>query len=220
MFITLVKREIRLIVRRKSELLNPIFFFIIVTSLFPFGISPEPSLLQQVAPGIIWVCALLALLLSLDALYREDYDDGSLEQMLLSGVAPAKIVVAKASANWLFTALPLIALIPLIGTLLNLDADAYLAMFLSLLIGTPSMCFIAAIGMCLTVGLKRGGILLTLLVLPLYIPILIFGAMAVNAAAMGQAYNGQLLFLLGMLMLTVSLAPWAAGAALRVSLTD
>ncbi len=220
MFSILLKREVRLIYRKKSELLNPLFFFLVVTSLFPFGVSPDAKLLAQMAPGIIWVCALLALLLSLDALYREDFDDGSLEQMMMSGASPIAIVSAKAVANWLFTALPLIFMTPLIGTLLQLDNDAFVAMAVSLLLGTPSLCFIAAIGMSLTVGLRRGGILLALLVLPLYIPILIFGAMAVNAATMGHSYTGQLLILSAALLLTLSLAPWAAGAALRISISE
>ncbi|WP_205859252.1 heme exporter protein CcmB [Pleionea sediminis] len=216
----LVGREIKLVFRRKSEILNPLFFFLIVTSLFPFGISPEPSVLGLLAPGVIWVCALLALLLSVDALYREDFDDGSLVQMVMSGVSPASIVFAKAITNWLVTGLPLILLSPLLGVMLNLDNDAFGAMVVSLLLGTPSMCLIAAIGMSLTIGLRRGGILLSLLVLPLYIPILIFGAMAVNAATVGQEFVGQLALLGAGLAFTASLAPWAAGAALRVSLSE
>lgn len=216
----LLSREIKLINRKKSEVLNPLFFFLIVTSLFPFGVSPEPALLAQMAPGVIWVCALLSLLLSLDALYREDFDDGSLVQMMMSGVSPALIVLSKAMTNWLFTALPLILMSPLLGVMLNLDSHAFMAMILSLLLGTPSMCLIAAIGMSLTIGLRRGGILLALLVLPLYIPILIFGAMAVNAASMGHEYTGQLAYLGAGLALSVSLAPWAAGAALRIAVSD
>ncbi len=220
MFGTMLLRETKLLIRKKSELLNPLFFFLLVTSLFPFGVSPEPQLLAQIAPGVIWVCALLSVLLSLDVLYREDFDDGSLVQMIMSGASPVMIVLAKASANWLFTALPLIVISPLIGVLLHLDSNAYLAMGLSLLLGTPSMCLIAAIGMSLTIGLRRGGVLLALLVLPLYIPILIFGAMAVNAASMGLSYSGQLSMLAAGLILSVSLAPWAAGAALRISISE
>ena len=216
----LLVREAKLINRKKSELMNPLFFFLLVTSLFPFGVSPEPELLAQIAPGVIWVCALLAVMLSLDVLYREDFDDGSLVQMIVSGASPVSIVMAKAITNWLFTALPLIVMSPLIGILLNLDNDAIPAMMLSLLLGTPTMCFIAAIGMSLTVGLRRGGVLLSLIVLPLYIPILIFGARAVNAAAMGHDYTGQLLYLASGLVLTVSLAPWAAGAALKISISE
>ncbi|WMS88156.1 heme exporter protein CcmB [Pleionea litopenaei] len=216
----LLSREIRLLARRKSELLNPLFFFLIVAVLFPFGVSPEPAILAELAPGVIWVCALLSILLSLDALYREDFDDGSMVQMLLSGASATAIVSVKALTNWLFTALPLIMMSPLIGMMLNLDSSAYVAMIVSLLLGTPAMCLIAAIGMSLTVGLRRGGILLALLVLPLYIPVLIFGAMAVNAAAMGHDFTGQLLFLGAFSVLTLSLAPWAAGAALRISLGE
>ncbi|NVJ50802.1 MAG: heme exporter protein CcmB [Gammaproteobacteria bacterium] len=220
MFRVLLLREIRLMARRKSELVNPLMFFLIVAMLFPFGVSPEPTILAQLAPGVIWVCALLALMLSLDGFYRDDFDDGSLRQMVMSGVAPALIVLTKAVANWLFTALPLIIVSPLIGVMLNLHPSGIAAVALTLLLGTPAMCLIAAIGMSLTVGLRRGGILLALLVLPLYIPILIFGAMGVNAAAMGQSYSGQLLFLAAMSVFTVSLAPWAAGAALKVSLGE
>lgn len=220
MFVTLLQRELRLLNRKKSELLNPLFFFLVVTSLFPFGVSPEPELLAQIAPGVIWVCALLSILLSLDVLYREDFEDGSLEQMVLTGASPTAIVAAKAAANWLLTALPLILMSPLIAVLLNLDSDAYGAMIWSLVLGTPSMCFIAAIGMCLTIGLRRGGILLALLVLPLYVPILIFGAMTVNAASQGHDYIGHLALLGAALALTLSLAPWAAGAALKVSISE
>ncbi|NVJ62328.1 MAG: heme exporter protein CcmB [Gammaproteobacteria bacterium] len=220
MILTLLKREIRLINRKRSELLNPIVFFILVTVLFPFGVSPEPALLQQIAPGVIWVCALLSVLLSLDSLYRDDFDDGSLVQLLMAGVAPGLIVLAKSMCNWLFTAIPLIIVSPLIGIMLNLSDSAFWAMVVSLLLGTPSVCLIAAIGMSLTVGLRKGGILLALLVLPLYVPILIFGAMAVNAATMGQSYSGQLLFLAAILVFTVSMAPWAAGAALKISVSE
>jgi heme exporter protein B len=215
-----LKRELRLLIRRKSELLNPLFFFLIVTSLFPLGISPEPDLLAQVAPGIIWVCALLSILLSLDVLYREDFDDGSLEQMLLTGASPIAVVFAKAGANWLVTALLLIVISPLIAIMLNLDEGAFWAMTASLLLGTPAMCLIAAIGMCLTIGLRRGGILLALLVLPLYIPILIFGAMSVNAASQGLPYLGHLALLGAALVFTLTIAPWAAAAALKVSISE
>jgi heme exporter protein B len=220
MFLTCLKRELRLLIRKKSELLNPLFFFLVVTSLFPLGISPEPDLLAQVAPGVIWVCALLAILLSLDVLYREDFDDGSLEQMLLTGASPTAIVLGKAAANWLLTALLLILISPLIAIMLNLDEGAFTAMIISLLLGTPAMCLIAAIGMCLTVGLRRGGILLALLVLPLYIPILIFGAMSVNAASLGLPYLGHLALLGAALVFTLTIAPWAAGAALKVSISE
>ncbi len=220
MFILLLKRELTLSFRKKADFLNPVFFFLVVCTLFPLGISPESSFLRQIAPGVIWVTSLLAILLSLDSLYREDFEDGSLLQLMLSGASATSIVFAKATANWLVTGLPLILLSPLMAMMLNLEPDAYWILMISLVLGTPTMCFIAAIGMAITVGLKKGGLLLTLLVLPLYIPILLYATMAIQAYSMGMSANGQLALLAAALLLTLALAPWAAGAALKVSMSD
>ncbi|MCO7223618.1 heme exporter protein CcmB [Pleionea sp. CnH1-48] len=216
----LIKREIRLLLRRKAELLNPLFFFLVVTTMFPLGISPEAKVLSTLAPGVLWVCVLLSLLLSLDVLYREDFDDGSLVQLLMSGASAANIVLAKSIANWLFCALPLIVMSPLLSVMLHLPSDALGALIASLLAGTPVLCLLGAIGMSLTVGLRRGGILLVLLVLPLYIPVLILGTMLVSAASMGHSYLPLLLLLIAASVMSVSLAPWAAGAALKVSVSE
>lgn len=213
----LLRRELRIAWRRPADLLNPIVFFIIVVSLFPFAVSPEPDDLAKIAPGVIWVAALFANMLTLDIFYRSDFEDGSLEQLLLANVSPAAIAINKALAQWLLSAVPLLVCAPLMAMMLHLPEQAYPALLLSLLLGTPIFCVIGGIGMSLTVALRRGAVLLALLVMPLLIPVLIFGASAVSAAAMGLPYNGQLAFLAALFCLSVSLAPFAAGAALKVS---
>ena len=217
-FVTLLARDLTLANRHRAELANPLIFFVIVVSLFPLGISPEPDVLQRLAPGIIWVAALLATLLSLDSLFRSDFDDGALEQMALSPHPLSVLVLAKVLAHWLVTGLPLILAAPLLGVLLHLPGAAMTTLLASLALGTPVMSLLGAIGLALTVGLRRGGMLLSLLVLPLYVPILIFGASAVSAAATGLPATGQLAFLGALLALSLSLTPLAAAAALRISL--
>ncbi len=213
----LLQRELAIAWRRPADLLNPIVFFIIVVSLFPFAVSPEPEDLAKIAPGVIWVAALFANMLTLDVFYRSDFEDGSLEQLLLAQVAPAHIALSKALAQWLLSALPLLLCTPLMAMMLHLPEDAYVALMISLLLGTPVFCLIGGIGMSLTVALRRGAVLLALLVLPLLIPVLIFGASAVSAAAMGLPYNGQMALLGAISVLSLTLAPFAAGAALKVS---
>lgn len=217
-FTTLLVRDLTLANRHRAELANPIIFFVIVISLFPLGISPEPEVLQRLAPGIIWVAALLATLLSLDGLFRSDFDDGALEQMALSPHPLSLLVLAKVLAHWLLTGLPLILVAPLLGVLLHLPNTAMTTLLASLALGTPVMSLLGAIGMALTVGLRRGGMLLSLLVLPLYVPVLIFGASAVSAAANGLPVTGQLAFIGALLAMSLSLTPLAAAAALRISL--
>lgn len=216
-FFGLLQRELRLTIRRRNDWLNPPLFFILVVSLFPLGIGPSPQTLALIAPGVIWVAALLATLLSLERLFRDDFDDGSLEQLLLSPHPLPLLVLAKLLAHWLVTGLPLVLISPLLGVLLHLPLTGIQALPVSLLVGTPALTLIGAIGVALTVSLRRGGILLTLLVLPLYVPVLIFGTAAVAASAQGLPNTGQLALLAALLVLTLPLAPLAIAAGLRVS---
>ncbi|CAH8202610.1 heme exporter protein CcmB [Vibrio aestuarianus] len=212
-----VRRELLIAFRRQADIFNPLWFFIIVITLFPLSIGPEPSLLARIAAGIVWVAALLSALLSLERLFRDDFQDGSLEQMMLLPVPLPIVVIAKVVAHWLLTGLPLILISPLLAVLLSLDFNTWLAVVMTLVIGTPTLSFIGAIGVALTVGLQKGGVLLSLLVLPLYIPILIFATSAIDAASLGMTYNGQLAILGAMLMGAITLTPFAISAALRVS---
>ncbi len=218
-FYLLLKRDLTLAYRHRAELANPLLFFVIVVSLFPLGISPESKDLQDIAPGIIWVAALLAAMLSLDSLFRSDFEDGSLEQIALSANSLPLMVLAKVLAHWLLTGLPLILLAPLLGVLLFLPETAMFTLIATLALGTPVLSLIGAIGVALTVGLRRGGVLLSLLVLPLYIPVLIFAADAVSEAAKGFEVAGQLYFLGALLSLSLTLAPFATASALRISLS-
>ncbi|MCG6658411.1 heme exporter protein CcmB [Halomonas campisalis] len=217
-FCATLKRDLVLMLRRRSEVMNPLVFFAIVITLFPIGISPDPQLLAAIAPGLLWVAALLAALLSLDSLFRADYDDGSLEQLLLTPQPLALLTLAKVAVHWLLTGLPLALMAPLLGIMLALPAGSYLVLALSLALGTASLSLIGAIGAALTVGLSRGGVLLSLLVLPLYIPVLIFGAGAVQAAILGDGIMAHLAILGALLSLALCLAPWAIAASLRISI--
>lgn len=217
-FRTILMRDLTIALRRRGELGNPLVFFVIVVTLFPLGLGPEVNLLARAAPGILWVAALLAALLSLEAMFHPDYQDGSLEQFLLTPHPVAVLVIAKVLAHWLTTGLPLLLLAPLLGVLLHLPETAMGILVLALALGTPILSLIGAIGVALTVGLRRGGVLLSLLVLPLYIPVLIFGAGAVDSAAGGLPVAAHLYLLGGLLALAVSLSPWAIAAALRISL--
>jgi heme exporter protein B len=217
-FGALLRRDLTLAFRHRSQLANPLLFFTIVVTLFPLAVSPAPGLLSTIGPGVIWVAALLAAMLSLDSIFRSDYDDGTLEQLLLSPHPLSLLVLAKVLVHWLVTGLPLLLLAPLLGVLLHLNPAALVAMLSTLALGTPVLSLVGAIGVALTVGLRRGGVLLSLLVLPLYIPVLIFAASAVANAAAGLAIVGQLAFLGALLALAVALAPLAAAAALRISL--
>jgi heme exporter protein B len=214
---TIVYRDLLLAARRRSDVATALLFFIIVASLFPLGIGAEPNLLRAVAPGVIWVAALLSALLSLPRLFAADHADGTLEQMIL-GAAPLGIVVAaKAFAHWLVSGLPLVAIAPLIALQYDLAASLYGVLALSLLLGTPVLSLIGAIGAALTLGLRGAGVLLALLVLPLYVPVLIIGAGSVEMAAAGLAPAGQLLLLAAMLVLAAAFAPWGIATALRIS---
>ena len=217
--LALFRRDLTLAFRHRAEMANPLLFFVIVVTLFPMGITPETRILETIAPGVIWVAALLAAMLSLDTLFRSDFEDGALEQILLSPHPAAVLVLAKVLAHWLVTGLPLILAAPLLGVLLALPGDAMWVLVATLALGTPVLSLVGAIGTALTVGLRRGGVLLSLLVLPLYIPVLIFGSNAVGTAADGLPVIGQLYFLGALLVLALTLAPLAIGAALRISLS-
>jgi len=216
-FMLILKRDLTIALRHRDDVFNPILFFIIVVTLFPLSIGPESNMLARIAPGIIWVAAVLSTLLSLDRLFKSDHADGSLEQLLLSPYPIFVIVQAKILAHWMLTGLPLIFIAPLLAVLLNLDTNAYGALMITLFIGTPVLSFIGAIGVALTVGIKKGGVLLSLLVLPLYIPLLIFATSAIDTATMNLPYSGQLAIIAALFFGAFSLSPFAVGAALRVS---
>jgi heme exporter protein B len=218
-FNALIKRDLLLAFRHRGELANPLLFFFMIVTLFPLGVSPEVTLLRKIAPGVIWIAALLAALFSLESLFRSDFEDGALEQMLLSPQPLSVLVLAKVLAHWLVSGLPMLLLAPLLGLLLSMPEPAIAALELTLAIGTPLLSLIGAIGVALTVGLRRGGVLLTLLIMPLYIPVLIFATNAVTAAAAGMPIDGQIYFLASLLVLALTLAPLAIAAALRISVS-
>lgn len=218
-FLSVVRRDLLLAFRRRSEIVNPLLFFILVITLFPLGIGARPNLLQAIAPGVIWVSALLAAMLSLDGLFRSDFDDGSLEQLLLSPHPASILVLAKVLAHWLVTGAPLLLIAPLLAIFLGMPEQALGTLLLTLLLGTPILSLIGAIGVALTVGLRRGGMILSLLVLPLYVPVLIFAGNAVAMAASGLPADAQISILIAMLSLSLVLAPWPAAAALKMSIS-
>ncbi len=217
-FISLLRRDLMLAYRHRAQMMNPLLFFVIVVSLFPLGLDPEPELLHTIAPGVIWVAALLAAMLSLDNMFRSDFEDGSLEQLLLTPHPLPLLVMAKILAHWLVSGLPLLLLAPLLGMLLNLGSESLFPLLATLALGTPVLSLIGSIGVALTVGLRGGGVLLSLLILPLFIPVLIFAAAAVGNAGAGLDITGQLAFLGSLLALAFALAPLATAAALRISL--
>lgn len=212
----LLLRDLRLAWRRRTDLWWPVAFFLLVASLFPLALGAQSQRLQELAPGVVWVAALLAALLSLEALFRDDFADGSLDELLLSTSSLPGLVAAKVLAHWLASALPLILLAPLLALLFHLPPAAVSVLVLSLLLGTPVLSLLGAVCVALTVGLRRGGFLLTLLVLPLYVPVLIFASGSVATAASGAAPFAQLYFLAALLALTASLSPFAVAAALRI----
>jgi heme exporter protein B len=218
-FTLLLKRDLTLAMRHRAEMINPLLFFVLVTSLFPLGIGADPRLLQAVGPGVIWVAALLAALLSLEGIFRSDFEDGTLEQFLLSSHPVSILVLAKVLAHWLITGLPLLVISPLLGVLLGLPGDAIMILLVTLTLGTPVLSLIGAVGVALTVGLRKGGMILSLLVLPLYVPLLIFAASAVDTAAAGLPVTAHLSLISALLVLSLSLSPLATAAALRISLS-
>lgn len=216
-FFAIIRRDLLLAFRRRAEAANPLFFFILVVTLFPLAVGAQPNLLQAMAPGVIWVSALLAALLSLDGLFRSDFDDGSLEQLLLSPHPLSVLVLGKIVSHWLVTGLPLLLIAPLLALFLGLPESAMPTLWLTLLLATPMLSLIGAIGVALTVGLRRGGMLLSLLVLPLYIPVLIFASSAVDRAASGLPVTAQINILLAMLLTALVLTPLPTAAALKMS---
>ena len=218
LFLAVYLRDLRLAMRRRVETLMPVAFFVVTASLFPLGVGPEPQILRQLAPGLAWVCALLAAMLSVSQLYASDFADGSLEQMLLTGHSAVVIAAAKSAAHWTLSGLPLIAAAPLLGLLFDMHRDALGALLVSLLLGTPVLSLLGAVGAALTLGLRSAGVLLLLLVLPLTIPALIFGTGAVAAVDAGLSPGGHFSILGALLILTALTAPVATAAALRISL--
>ncbi len=212
-----LKRDLSLAYRRRSDIFNPLIFFLIIIALFPLGVSPEREILTTLSPGVVWVAVLLSCLLSMDSLFRSDFDDGTLEHLLLAPQPLYILVMAKVISHWLITGLPITFFAPLLALMLYLPVIAVLPLIYSLLLGSIVLSFIGAIGAALTVGLRRGGILITLIVLPLYTPVLIFGAGAVTAAANGHDFAGHLAILGALLALSVTLAPFAIAGALRIS---
>ena len=217
LFVTIFLRDLRLAARRRVESLLPLVFFIVAVSLFPLGVGPEPQTLRQIAPGIVWVCALLASMLSVNTLYAGDHADGSLEQMLLAPQPALAVAAAKAAAHWVISGLPLIVAAPLIGLLFDISGPALLALLTSLLLGTPILSLLGGLGAALTLGLRSGGMLLILIVLPLATPALIFGAGAVGAVDSGLSPSGHYSLLAALLIATALGAPLATAAALRIS---
>jgi len=217
-FTALLTRDLRLAFRQGGDVANVVAFFALAVILFPFGVGPDPDLLARISAGVLWVTALLAALLSLERLFEADYHDGSLEALSLMPVPLEIQVLAKCTAHWLTTGLPLTIVAPVLALVLHFDVAGYPALIAALLLGTPVLSLIGAIGAALTLGARRAGVLLSLLVLPLYIPVLIFGVAASEAAALGLQSRPHLLLLAALLATSLALAPWAAAAALRQAL--
>ncbi|HJM92983.1 MAG: heme exporter protein CcmB [Alphaproteobacteria bacterium] len=217
-FSAIIARDLLLAVRQGGATFLALVFFLLTVTLFPLGIGPEPAILARVAPGVLWVAALLAAMLSLDRLFQADFEDGSLEQLTLSGLPVSLIVLAKIVTHWLTTGLPLLLAAPVLAVLLNMNSEGFTALLLTMLIGTPALSLIGAIGAALTLTVRRGGVLLSLLVLPLYIPVLIFGVSAIDAAVHGLNAKPHLLLLAALTMAAIPLCPWAAAAAVKLSL--
>ena len=211
-------RDLKMALRNPSSFLNPLLFFVIAISLFPLAISPETHTLSNIGPGVIWVTCMLSVLLSLNALFHYDFDNGVLEQMVISPFSLSLMLLAKITAHWLLTGLPIILLSPLMGVILFLDIDSIYILMLTLLIATPSLSLIGAIGASLIVGIKNSGMLLSLLILPLYIPILIFATSAVSQAQFDLSISGQLYFLVTILLISLMTSPFVSAIALKVSL--
>jgi heme exporter protein B len=218
LFVALLVRDLRLAMRRRSDALLPIGFFVVAVALFPLGIGPEPQTLRLIAPGLIWVCALLATMLSVGQLFAADFADGTLEQLMLTGQSMAVIAAARSAAHWTLTGLPLVIAAPIFGLLFDLEAASIAMLAFTLLLGTPVLSMLGAVGSALTLGLRSGGVLVILIVLPLTIPALIFGTGAVAAVEGGQSASAHCSLLGALLIVTVLTAPIATAAALRISI--
>lgn len=215
---SIIQRELTIAFRKPSEILNPLWFFLMVITIFPILMGPNPELLSKITGGIAWVAALLSALLSFERLFRDDYLDGSLEQLMLLPVGLPQVALAKVAAHWILTGLPLILLSPIAAILLSLETHVWWALVLTLLLGTPILSCLGAIGVALTVGLRKGGTLLSLLILPLFLPVLIFAAAILEAATINMGYSGHLAILGAILAMTLTFSPFAIAGALRISL--
>lgn len=218
LFLAVFLRDLKLAMRRRVEALLPIVFFIVALSLFPIGVGPEPQMLRQIAPGLVWVCALLAAMLSLTPLYAGDFADGSLEQMLLTGQSAVVVAAAKSASHWTLTGLPLVVAAPLLGVMLDMRGESLRVLALTLLLGTPMLSLLGSVGAALTLGLPSAGVLIILLVLPLAVPALIFSTGAVAAVEGGQSPQAHFSILGALLIFTALTAPPATAAALRTAL--
>ncbi|OHC82695.1 MAG: heme exporter protein CcmB [Rhodospirillales bacterium RIFCSPLOWO2_12_FULL_67_15] len=217
-FLAIVRRDVRLAFRQGTDTLMTLAFFVIAVVLFPFGVGPEPNVLARIGGGVVWVAALLASMLALERLFQTDYEDGGLELLALAPMPLQIVVLAKVLAHWLATGLPLAVVAPMLGVLMNVPPDVFPVLVAALLLGTPTLSLIGAIGAGLILGARRGGVLLALLVLPLFIPVLVFGVSAVEVAAQGFSPKASLLILGGLLLAALALGPWAAAAAIRQAL--
>lgn len=217
-FAHLALRDLRLSLRQGTDVAMVVSFFVITVTLFPLGVGPEPSILARIAAGVVWVTALLAVMLSLERMFQTDYEDGSVDLLLLTPAPLELIVLAKVAAHWLLTGFPLALAAPVLAALMNMPGEGYPVLVLAMAVGTPTLSLIGAVGAALTLGARRGGVLISLLVLPLYIPVLIFAVAAVEAGITGLSARPHLLILGAMLAAALPLAPWAAAAALRHSL--
>ncbi len=215
-----IRRDLLMHFRRPADVLNPLVFFLIVISLFPLGIGPSPDLLATIAAGVIWVAALLATLLSIDVMFRGDYEDGTLEQIALGRHPILLVVFGKVIAQWLVSGLLMTVMSPVFGMMFFLSPDGVMAIAIALLLGTPTMTLLGSIGAGLTLGLRKGGVLIAILVLPLYIPVLILGTAMVDSAVAGTGYAGHVLWLGAMLMVSIGFAPLATQASIRISLSQ
>ena len=217
-FFTIIQRDVLLAYRRRADLMNPVLFYVIVATLFPLGVSPDAEFLGRLAPGLVWVTTLLAALISMESIFRQDFEDGSIEQLLLNPHPFSLLIFGKVVAHWLVTGGPMLLIVPLMAMLLHMPVQAVPVLWVTILLGTPILSLIGAIGAALTAGFRGGGVLLGLLVLPLYVPVLIFASSAVSAAADGLAVSGQLAMLGSGLILALVLAPLAISASLKISM--
>jgi len=217
-FFVIIHRDLLLVMRRKSEVLTALFFFVVVTSLFPLGIGADAALLRKIAPGVLWVAALLSTLLGLQRMFAADYLDGALEQLILTPQPLVLLVAGKVTAHWLVSGLPLVLLAPIIGIQFDLDASSLYVLMGSLLLGTPVLSLLGSIGAALTLGVRGGSVLMSLLILPLYIPVLIFGAGAVYANSVGLDISGHFSLLGALLILALAFVPWVSASALKIAI--
>lgn len=211
----LVMRDLRLALRQGTDVAMVVSFFVITVTLFPLGVGPEPNVLARIAAGVVWVTALLAVMLSLERMFQSDYEDGSVDLLLLTPAPLELVVLAKVAAHWLLTGFPLIVTAPVLAALMNMPGEGYAVLIATMALATPTLSLIGAVGAALTLGARRGGVLISLLVLPLYIPVLIFAVAAVDAAITDLSTRPHMLILGAMLAAALPLAPWAAAAALR-----